>query len=60
MQEINSKNIKYLTVNINYIGFIDDDCRVDKGWLKNHLTTFKKINCDISTGPQKIKKALNI
>ena len=50
-------NIRYLAVNINYIGFIDDDCRVDKGWLKNHLTTFKKINCDISTGPQKIKKS---
>jgi succinoglycan biosynthesis protein ExoM len=39
----------------NYVGFIDDDCAIDKDWLKNIYKLLNKINADIITGPQLYK-----
>ena len=39
-----------------YIAFIDDDCTVDKNWLKNIFKLLKKVNADIITGPQKYQQ----
>lgn len=36
----------------DYIGFIDDDCEVDKNWLISHLKHLKNKSNYISTGPQ--------
>ncbi len=36
-----------------YIAFIDDDCKVNKNWLKNIFHLLKKIDTDVITGPQK-------
>ena len=36
----------------NYVAFIDDDCKVDKNWLKNIYELLNKINADVITGPQ--------
>lgn len=45
---------------IDYAGFIDDDCIPKSNWLIEHLKTFKKFNCDISTGPQILKNHKNV
>ncbi len=45
--------------NIDYIGFIDDDCVPKTNWLSEHLKTFNKFDCDISTGPQLLKNNTN-
>ena len=37
---------------IDLVGFIDDDCIVDKEWLVNHMYSLKISSSDISTGPQ--------
>ena len=52
---------KIKTSNPDYICFFDDDCVVDKNWLKNSLKTIKLKNADIVTGPQIYlnKKVLN-
>jgi hypothetical protein len=44
---------------IDYIGFIDDDCVPKTNWLLEHLKTFNKFDCDISTGPQLLKNNNN-
>ena len=49
--------LKFLKIRVDYIGFTDDDCIIPNYWLQNHMKTFKSYNCDISTGPQKIKKS---
>ena len=36
----------------NFICFFDDDCIVDKYWLKNAIKTSKTFKADIVTGPQ--------
>ena len=41
------------TIKPEYIAFIDDDCRVDKNWLRNIFNLLKKIDADVVTGPQK-------
>ena len=52
---------KLKNTNPDYICFFDDDCIVDKNWLKNSLKTIKLKNADIVTGPQIYlnKKVLN-
>ena len=48
------KNLK--NVIPNFICFFDDDCIVDKYWLRNVIKTSKKFKADIVTGPQIYKK----
>ena len=40
----------------SYIAFIDDDCIVDKNWLKNIHKLLNKTDVDVITGPQLYKK----
>jgi len=48
-----NKCLKKLKIsNPDYICFFDDDCVVDKNWLKNGLKTIKLKNADVVTGPQ--------
>ena len=48
-----NKYLKKIKIsNPDYICFFDDDCVVDKNWLKNSLKTIKSKNADIVTGPQ--------
>ena len=48
-----NKCLKKLKIsNPDYICFFDDDCVVDKNWLKNSLKTIKLKNADVVTGPQ--------
>ena len=39
----------------DYVAFIDDDCTIDKNWLKNIFKLLNKINADVITGPQLYK-----
>ena len=39
----------------NYMAFIDDDCMVDKNWLKNIFELLNKVDADVITGPQLYK-----
>ena len=41
--------------NIQYAGFLDDDCIIDKNWLFNMIKFINRNNCDIIGGPQKHK-----
>ena len=43
----------------DYIAFIDDDCVVNKNWLKNIYRLFNKIDADVLTGPQLHKNRIN-
>jgi len=36
----------------NYVAFIDDDCEVDKNWLKNIYKLLITTDADVLTGPQ--------
>ena len=36
----------------NYISFIDDDCIINKNWLKNIFILLNEIDADVITGPQ--------
>lgn len=38
--------------NVQYAGFIDDDCIIDKNWLLNMIKFINQNNCDIAGGPQ--------
>lgn len=52
---VNARNtcLKYIRkIKPKYVSFIDDDCTLDKSWLKNSLSIFKNYNFDIITGPQ--------
>ena len=40
---------------IQYAGFLDDDCSVDKHWLLNMVKFVNQNDCDIVGGPQKHK-----
>lgn len=42
-----------------YIAFVDDDCIVDKNWLKNIYELLSHNNADVITGPQKYKHKNN-
>lgn len=60
---VNSRNkfIDYILSEkkkIDFIGFVDDDCEIDKKWLINHMRSFKDYShISISTGPQLANKA---
>ena len=48
-----NKCLKYLkTTNQDYICLFDDDCVIDKFWLKNVINTIKKYKAKIVSGPQ--------
>ncbi len=50
-----SRNIflKFLkNKNVQYAGFVDDDCIIDKNWLLNMVKFIEQNNCDIVGGPQ--------
>ncbi len=38
--------------NVQYAGFVDDDCLIDKNWLLNMIKFIDRNNCDIVGGPQ--------
>ena len=38
--------------NVQYAGFVDDDCVIDENWLLNMIKFFDQNNCDIVGGPQ--------
>ena len=38
--------------NVQYAGFVDDDCLIDQNWLYNMIKFINKNNCDIVGGPQ--------
>ena len=40
----------------DYVAFIDDDCVVNKNWLKNILSLIDKLKADVVTGPQKYER----
>jgi len=42
-----------------FIGFIDDDCKIDRFWLSNIFKLLNKNNADIITGPQKYEQIDN-
>ncbi len=46
-------------INPDFAAFVDDDCAVDKFWLKNIIQTIFKTNADIVTGPQIYRKSNN-
>ena len=37
---------------IDYIGFLDDDCKIKKNWVFDMVTFIKKNDCQIVGGPQ--------
>ena len=39
-----------------FIAFIDDDCKVDKNWLKNIFKLLVNVDADVVTGPQKYEQ----
>jgi GT2 family glycosyltransferase len=43
-------------INPRFISFLDDDCIVDRFWLKNVFKVIKLTNAEIVTGPQLILK----
>ena len=52
---VNSRNKclkKLKSVNPNYISFFDDDCTIDKYWIKNTFKIIKLYKADVATGPQ--------
>ena len=52
---VNSRNMclrKLKSVNPNYISFFDDDCVIDKYWIKNVFKIIKLHKADVATGPQ--------
>ena len=38
--------------NVQYAGFIDDDCIIDENWLLNMTKFVDQNNCDVAGGPQ--------
>ena len=52
---VNSRNMclrKLKSINPNYISFFDDDCVIDKYWIKNAFKIIKLHKADVATGPQ--------
>ncbi len=52
---VNSRNRclkKLKSINPNYISFFDDDCVIDKQWIKNVFSIIKLYKADVVTGPQ--------
>ena len=52
---VNSRNKclkKLKTIKPNYISFFDDDCTIDKYWIKNAFKIIKFNKADVATGPQ--------
>ena len=52
---VNSRNKclkKLKSINPNYISFLDDDCTIDKSWIKNAFKIIKLKKADVATGPQ--------
>ena len=42
-----------------YVAFIDDDCKVDKNWIKNIYELLNEVKADVITGPQKYEQKNN-
>ena len=58
--ESRNKFLKYAKKHMpKFIGFLDDDCVVNRKWLINMIKFINKENCDIVGGPQlhKVKKS---
>ena len=52
---VNSRNKclkKLKAVNPDFISFFDDDCTIDKYWIKNAFKIIKLYKADVVTGPQ--------
>jgi len=52
---VNSRNKclrKLKSINPNYMSFFDDDCTIDKYWIKNAFKIIKLNKADVTTGPQ--------
>ena len=52
---VNSRNKclkKLKVINPNYISFFDDDCTIDKSWIKNVFKIIRLKKADVVTGPQ--------
>jgi len=50
---IRNKALKFLkTLQFDYCCFLDDDCKIRKNFIINHLKFIKKYNCSIVGGPQ--------
>ena len=66
----NTRNIFLLKIknkNLDYIGFLDDDCKINRNWVYLMTNFITKYKCDIVGGPQyhkvtnlKYKKLYNI
>ena len=66
----NTRNIFLLKIknkNLDYVGFLDDDCKINRNWLFSMTNFITKYKCDIVGGPQyhkvtnlKYKKLYNI
>ena len=51
----NTRNIFLLKIkkqNLDYIGFLDDDCKINKNWVCLMTNFITKYKCDIVGGPQ--------
>jgi hypothetical protein len=66
----NTRNIFLLKIkikNLDYVGFLDDDCKISRNWVYLMTNFITKYKCDIVGGPQyhkvtnlKYKKLYNI
>ena len=66
----NTRNIFLLKIknkNLDYVGFLDDDCKINRNWVFLMTNFITKYKCDIVGGPQyhkvtnlKYKKLYNI
>ena len=66
----NTRNIFLLKIknkNLDYVGFLDDDCKINRNWVYLMTNFITKYKCDIVGGPQyhkvtnlKYKKLYNI
>ena len=53
---IRNKALKFLkTLKFDYCCFLDDDCKIRKNFIINHLKFIKKYKCSIVGGPQLYK-----
>ena len=51
----NTRNIFLLKIknkNLDYVGFLDDDCKISRNWVYLMTNFITKYTCDIVGGPQ--------
>ena len=51
----NTRNIFLLKIrnkNLDYVGFLDDDCKINRNWVYLMVNFITKYKCDIVGGPQ--------